>query len=69
MADARENNDLHSSLAAYFVTDDRGLQETATNMDAFVRLKDLLERLDEPILPYETDDAAAERSRQQQVGT
>lgn len=52
---------------AYFVSDDPNLQATAVNMDAFLRLKALLEQLSQPLEPYETVTAGKERSRQQQV--
>ena len=54
------------ALPAYFVRDDKSLQETASNMDAFIKLGQFLIRLEHPAGPYETHQAASERLRQQE---
>lgn len=52
---------------AFLVTGNQVFQETAANMEAFQRIKELLDRLRKPVEPYETEQAAADRSSQEQV--
>lgn len=54
---------LISTFAAYFTADDQALQETAHNMKAFKRLREVFHRLSRPIEPYSTSQADGERSR------
>lgn len=59
----------HAALSsvAFLVTGNQNFQETASNMEAFQRIKELLDRLGKPVQPYETEQAAADRSSQEQV--
>ena len=61
------DSESHPLSLASLLNGNKGFQETASNMEAFQRIRDLLSRLARPVEPYETDIAAQERSRQQQV--
>lgn len=56
-----------AQITAFLVTGNQNFQETASNMEAFQRIKELLDRLSQPVEPYETEQAAADRSSQEQV--
>lgn len=52
---------------AFLVTGNQQFQEIASNMEALPQIRALLERLAQPVEPYETAQAAADRSSQEQV--
>lgn len=62
-----ERNELIGESSAFLVTGNQSFQETASSMEAFQRIKELLDRLVQPVVPYETEQAAADRSSQEQV--
>lgn len=62
-----QRNELIGGSSAFLVTGNQSFQETASNMEAFQRIKELLDRLGRPVVPYETEQAAADRSSQEQV--